>query len=236
MKKVLSMIMAAMMLCSLTGQITVVPAAEAQEQQNDPGAIYKVKHQDGPVTVWTDDEALADEGVNMKAGYITEGADVEKAAEGLDGIVALLRFSYEKDGQPVEANGNGYCVQVRGYLDDAKVMWSQFYQINEDGTRIPLKAEPIKNPPGSFFDDYMLTLNGHCDILMTGSYRIGDMNGNGKLDADDALLILKATAKIGTLDSAMEKTADMNDDGKITADDALQVLKNIVGLAWDWRC
>ncbi len=236
MKKLLATIMAAVLLCGIPGQVAAVSAAEAsnQEQADEGAAVYQ--KQDGWFTVWTDDANLADEGVSLKVSTITEGADVEKAAEGLDGMAALLRFSYEKNGQPVETAGNFYYIRVPGYFPDARVMWAQFYQINEDGSRIPLEAECIKNPPGSFFNDYLLRLNEPCDILMTGSYRRGDMNGNGELDAEDALLILKAVTKNNTLDSAMEMTADMDRDGEVTSDDALRVLKNIVGMAWDWRC
>ncbi|MGN1403880.1 MAG: dockerin type I domain-containing protein [Ruminococcus sp.] len=57
----------------------------------------------------------------------------------------------------------------------------------------------------------------------------GDIDANGKVDADDAYLALKeyATASVGgdsTLDETQQKNADVSGDGNINADDAYLIL------------
>lgn len=211
--------------------------------ENDPIGFWdrvvlldEYSKKDGDITVWTDDAGAGSDGVSLEVQYITEGDYFEKAAAGLDGIARICRLSYKKDGQPVTFHGAYYQIRLPGYWPDAKVMWSHFYQVSKDGSRTPLEAEKIANPPGTFYSDYVVTLDPSCDLLMTGSYRRGDMNGSGELEAEDALLILKAVAGIQTPDSALAETADLNGDGTVSSEDALLVLKNIVGLAWNWRC
>ncbi len=58
----------------------------------------------------------------------------------------------------------------------------------------------------------------------------GDVNANGVVDADDALLILQKIVGLKTFDRTQTQVADVNGDGGITADDALLVLQKIVGL------
>lgn len=58
----------------------------------------------------------------------------------------------------------------------------------------------------------------------SGSVR-GDVNGNGKTDASDARLALRAAASLITLDDAQKKRADMDGDGKVTAKDARTILR-----------
>ncbi len=52
-----------------------------------------------------------------------------------------------------------------------------------------------------------------------------DLNGNGKVDASDARLILRASAKLENISSAQRKLADVNSDGNVTASDARTVLR-----------
>lgn len=57
----------------------------------------------------------------------------------------------------------------------------------------------------------------------------GDVDGNGKVDPDDAYLVLKeyATASVGgasSFDDTQKKNADVSGDGNINADDAYLIL------------
>lgn len=68
-------------------------------------------------------------------------------------------------------------------------------------------------------------------------YKLGDVNGNSKVDADDALQILRHVVgliDISKLDNGSVKlvlaNADEDANGEITASDALVVLKMVVGL------
>lgn len=59
---------------------------------------------------------------------------------------------------------------------------------------------------------------------------MGDVNGNGKIDAADARLVLRYSAKLESLSAAQIKLADMNGDGHITASDARSILQKAANL------
>lgn len=54
---------------------------------------------------------------------------------------------------------------------------------------------------------------------------LGDVDGDGSINATDALLILKYAAKLSELDEAQKLSADVSGDNNINATDALEVLK-----------
>ena len=58
---------------------------------------------------------------------------------------------------------------------------------------------------------------------------VGDLNGDSKIDAKDALEVLKASVGKVTLDDTKKSFADVNKDTKIDAKDALEILKYAVG-------
>ena len=59
-------------------------------------------------------------------------------------------------------------------------------------------------------------------------YTLGDVNGDGKVSAYDASMILQHT--VGLIDLAGVAAADVNKDGKISAYDASMILQYTVGL------
>lgn len=61
----------------------------------------------------------------------------------------------------------------------------------------------------------------------------GDANGNGMIQASDALLALRAAVGSSQCDLA---ACDVNDSGKVTASDALSILKAAVGQAVELHC
>ena len=88
------------------------------------------------------------------------------------------------------------------------------------------------------YDIWQYTSSGEIDGLsgrfdFNRSYILfdkGDVNGDGKITAADARLILRAAAKLENLSEEQKKEADVNDDGKITAADAREVLRKSSGL------
>ena len=63
-----------------------------------------------------------------------------------------------------------------------------------------------------------------------GGGLLGDVNGDGKIDAADAQLILQDTVELKRLTEDQIAHADMDGDGVITPTDALYVLQIEVGL------
>ena len=57
----------------------------------------------------------------------------------------------------------------------------------------------------------------------------GDINGDGKADAQDALLALQDSVKLTELSGAQREAADLDGDGKVDASDALEILQGSVG-------
>lgn len=62
------------------------------------------------------------------------------------------------------------------------------------------------------------------------AFMLGDLDGDGLITTDDALIILQYVAGFMNLNSGMQKNADVNADSKITTDDALNILKKSAGL------
>jgi len=70
-----------------------------------------------------------------------------------------------------------------------------------------------------------LTREGSSQVLM------GDVNGDGIVNANDALMIMRAALSIITLTDDQATAADVNGDGVVNANDALMVLRMSLGVA-----
>lgn len=94
--------------------------------------------------------------------------------------------------------------------------------------------DPLKVMGNLFdFDEEQLTQKDpedepdHPDEMVIG---LGDVDGDGRITAADARLILRAAAQIVTLTMEQEANADVDKDGKVTATDARIVLRVSAGL------
>lgn len=80
---------------------------------------------------------------------------------------------------------------------------------------------------GNYSDSVKRRFIDKSSVLITGyavpDYPTGDVNGDGKTDAQDALDTLKTA--VGKSKKATKTTADVNGDGKVDAADALEMLK-----------
>ncbi len=59
---------------------------------------------------------------------------------------------------------------------------------------------------------------------------LGDMDLNGKVDTNDARLILRLSARLETVTEEMLSIGDMNSDGVISVDDAILALRKAVSV------
>lgn len=64
-----------------------------------------------------------------------------------------------------------------------------------------------------------------CGVDYVEPVTKGDVNGDGKVTADDARKALRASAKLENLTNKETLAADINGDGKVTADDARTILR-----------
>lgn len=58
----------------------------------------------------------------------------------------------------------------------------------------------------------------------------GDVNGDGRVDPDDAILVLRVSVGIVEPTEAQVLAADMNGDGAVESDDAILILRAAIGL------
>ena len=56
-------------------------------------------------------------------------------------------------------------------------------------------------------------------------YKTGDINSDGTINASDARIALRVSAKMETLEGAAFQAADVNGDGRVTAKDARSILR-----------
>ncbi|MBR3620980.1 MAG: dockerin type I repeat-containing protein, partial [Clostridia bacterium] len=82
-------------------------------------------------------------------------------------------------------------------------------------------------------DDYKWWIEG-TEYHHTGSEAsdvlIGDLDGNGIVNTNDALMALRAAVGITKLDANQILAGDVTGDRKVTTEDALLILKHAVGI------
>lgn len=69
------------------------------------------------------------------------------------------------------------------------------------------------------------TINAQIKVYVGGGCTKGDVNGDGKINSFDALLVLRNSVQMNELDTAEKSAADINSDGKINSLDALIILQ-----------
>lgn len=62
------------------------------------------------------------------------------------------------------------------------------------------------------------------------AYKLGDVNGDGKIDAVDVMLVRQYIANYRSFDSKQKNAADVNGDGKINAVDVMKMRRVIAGI------
>ena len=70
---------------------------------------------------------------------------------------------------------------------------------------------------------------GLCTVSFGASQKAGDVDFDGLVTAEDALLVLRATSGTSSLSAAQVKAADVSYDGKVNSVDALRILLYVCG-------
>ena len=190
----------ALLLAVLT--LTMLTAAAFAEDTEVLG-VYNVT---GPLTVTN----------GMKDGGFYAGADTfELNCTGLTGEYSLVLLLAGDSAVPTEGN-----IQ---YIDQTSVKAGK--------VTFTLKPKALKV---GTYNVYISTTDKALKKVASfkygekPEYTLGDVNGDGKVSAYDASMILQHT--VGLIDLAGVAAADVNKDGKISAYDASMILQYTVGL------
>lgn len=93
--------------------------------------------------------------------------------------------------------------------------------------RASISCKSVDNPEKSA--NIRITVSDEVYVTPTPG-ELGDVNNDGKINAADALLVLRHGAKIALLDENQMVVADVTKEGTVNAEDALGILRYAAGL------
>lgn len=143
------------------------------------------------------------------------------------------RVSYDisltADGQTVQPGGAvAVKIPVPAGMDGAAC---KVYRAETDGTYTDMNAtyaDGYLTFTTDHFSEYVVTTGDPADVPQTGT--LGDVDGNGSVNAADAVMVLRSDAGLTTLTAEQMAAADINGDGTVNASDAVQILRFDAGL------
>ena len=204
-----------------------------------PGETYLIGYTSGTRNVVMGNEYQnTSNNRNLLSVNITLGEIAGKTCVTSD-VTSALEWVWNADGTVTNV-ANGQNLVLNGnYLSmgDDDVQWT--YTPNGDGmtgtvannVNANFKYLGVANTNayfGVFMSSYQIRLYRKL-VRGTGEPIMGDVDGNGSVEASDALIVLRYAMGMGqTIPN--ESTADVNGDGVIDAADALLILRRAMGL------
>ena len=91
---------------------------------------------------------------------------------------------------------------------------------------VAIVVEEMANANAAIYTGYTVA-NGAVKVG-EGSLVYGDVNNDGSINSEDALMVLQSVVGIVTLDERAAKVANVNSDDKIDTQDALGILQYVV--------
>lgn len=123
----------------------------------------------------------------------------------------------------ISANGSGTVYYSDGTAYAVPGSGSQFFGwYSENGQLITQSAQ--LSASSTQFTRVSAHFTGAVTVVL------GDADGNGAVDVQDALMVLRAAMSIISLSGDAAYAADVNGDGSVTVNDALQILRKAMGL------
>ena len=184
---------------------------------------------------WSNDEILDEimtlgTGGNVITRYMDE-KDIEHESRNYD-----LTFSVSKKKIRAYAEGlkqyDTEPVNATGY----SIVWENTDTSVAEVSGAGLTAIVTGVSPGTAFITVTATddetgRSVSSEVMITVTARLmGDIDANGTVNANDALLVLRAALGIITLTPEQRAAADMDASGTVTANDALMILRLTLGL------
>lgn len=178
---------------------------------------------------------LADSGTNIVVvPAYADGTLPENASLAVETISSSpTRVSYNislmANGQAVQPGSDVTVkIPVPAGMDGAAC---KVYRAETDGTYTDMNAflqDGCLVFTTDHFSEYVVTTGDPADEPQTGT--LGDVDGNGLVNAADAVMVLRSDAGLTTLTAAQTAAADINGDGTVNASDAVQILRYDAGL------
>lgn len=169
-------------------------------------------------------------GTIVTVEVVEEGEIYEQVTEVMENRAAtytVFEFTATKDDEQVQPDGNltvtfdipaGYSTNVAVYYMDKNGKLEKLEAVvDEENRTITVQL--------SHFSTYILT-----DEETAPSVLLGDVNGDGRINARDARALLRYLAGMEELSETGLAAADFNGDGRVNARDARAILRDIAGL------
>lgn len=202
---------------------TVIPLAEQVEMYPEAGGaggsveiveIDGVTHIASRIRYWEAGPVSTTEGT--WSVYLLKGTTLEKATEisfceKYDEIKACVL--YDKSYAVFDGVKQDYSA-MEAWLDELTSVMTVSRWGNEDDDRVM--------PLQELLDDLLAQEPSEAVA--------GDVNGDGKADYSDALLILRASIGLEEITEEQKRIADVTGDGKPDYSDALKILRASIGL------
>ena len=162
-------------------------------------------------------------GSSLKVQQLTSGNSYDEIAKYSDNF-NLYDISFYKDNEKVNIDGSAIVrIPVKEGMDGNKC--KVYY--NDNGQFTDMNAV--------YRDSYMEFETTHFSeyVLVEGALptlAMGDVNGDGKVNYLDAIMVLRHDANIVELDDGQLKVAEVNGDGKVNYLDAIMILRYEAGI------
>ena len=167
-----------------------------------------------------------DDNTELKASQVKTGTDYDSVSQSFDNF-NLYDIAFYKDDKKVTIDGTAIVripVGENMNIDKCKVYY------NDNGNYVDMNAvykEGYMEFETTHFSQYIVTdtpLETEPDLPM------GDVNGDGKINYLDAIMVLRHDANIIQLDDSQLKAAEVNGDGKVNYLDAIMILRYEAGI------
>ena len=207
-RRILALLLAVLTLTALTA------AAFAAETTTETLGAFNLKGSDGFV--------LTVEGGTGDGGFYANANKFKLTCTGLSGQYSLVLLLKEgetdgTEGVPTPTENNLQYIDQQN-IAAQKATFDLFPKSLERGVyNVYVSTDRVKLEKVASFE-----------YNEKPKYTLGDVNGDGKISAYDASLVLQHT--VGLVDYTGSEAADVNRDGKITAYDASMILQYTVGL------
>lgn len=167
---------------------------------------------------YTWDKVVTSSGIE---GYIARGDSKEQYIE-----VVNSNADNNNNSGSSETNNNNFKLEEDNLICEPRTTVESVKEKYSNKTITVKKADGTEVTSGAIGTGYTVTVDNKTYTTV----KLGDVNGDGKINSGDSLILSKQILGTTNLsDNAKREAADVNKDGKINSGDSLIVRKQILG-------